>query len=504
MTRVSAETRWRGDDFPGWLSPMIVRELRQGIQSGAFYWTFMGLQAAVFLHFFFFCMFYAHTEQGSGPQRTFEQVFWAVFGVVVIFGLPLRGLGSISGERSAHKMDLVLLTRLSATRIVVGKWLAHIAEVFLVVTAILPYVGLFYFIGGVDVLASLVLVGWLCAVSALIAAVAIALSANPFWFRILAGIVAAFLLTLTPNYYTPIHEAFDLFSHPWESEWVDLLVYPGIVATYTIVLLEYAAARLAPQAENHTSRKRALALAVVAIWLILSLCGYSKAGLIIVATLPIVVVYAIEAIIEHPTHFKSQAAGFIRFGLLGRLAARLLMPGWHTGLVFAFVLSSIAMTAVWKVTDSRVDHLREFYLAIGTLVFATLIFPLPFLVWRDKRRYRLLVFIMVQGASSTVFSIVYSMKPRGALWEQWSVGWKPLLPIPAASLCSILAGSGMLRMESAFIYSSCIVSAIVCLVVLPVWFREMKTTTRLLAEAKAARGVVSEPATVMTTVEGVV
>ena len=41
--------RWRGDDFPAWLSPMLVKELRQGIQSGAFAWTFVGLQVAMFL-----------------------------------------------------------------------------------------------------------------------------------------------------------------------------------------------------------------------------------------------------------------------------------------------------------------------------------------------------------------------------------------------------------------------------------------------------------------------
>jgi hypothetical protein len=43
--------RWRGDDFPGWLPPMLVKELRQGVQSGGFFWTFLLFQAALFLLF---------------------------------------------------------------------------------------------------------------------------------------------------------------------------------------------------------------------------------------------------------------------------------------------------------------------------------------------------------------------------------------------------------------------------------------------------------------------
>ena len=41
---------WRGDDFPAWLSPMLVKELRQGVQSGVFGWTCIALHAAAERH----------------------------------------------------------------------------------------------------------------------------------------------------------------------------------------------------------------------------------------------------------------------------------------------------------------------------------------------------------------------------------------------------------------------------------------------------------------------
>ena len=131
-------SRWRGDDFPAWLSPMVVKELRQGVQSGAFAWTFIGLQAAMFL--FLSWGMTAIDPEVRGPGREFFQFFfWLIVAVGVLFVLPLRGLGSISGERAGNNLDLVRLTRLSATKIVFGKWLAIVAQGALLVAAVLPY-----------------------------------------------------------------------------------------------------------------------------------------------------------------------------------------------------------------------------------------------------------------------------------------------------------------------------------------------------------------------------
>ena len=47
---------WPGDDFPAWLPPMLVKELRQGVQSGVFIWTFLLLQGALFLLFSVFTL----------------------------------------------------------------------------------------------------------------------------------------------------------------------------------------------------------------------------------------------------------------------------------------------------------------------------------------------------------------------------------------------------------------------------------------------------------------
>jgi hypothetical protein len=65
--------RWPGDDFPAWISPMLVKELRQGVQSGAFAWTFIGLQGAMFL----LCsVFVLNGAEGRDEQAAFAFFFW--------------------------------------------------------------------------------------------------------------------------------------------------------------------------------------------------------------------------------------------------------------------------------------------------------------------------------------------------------------------------------------------------------------------------------------------
>ena len=168
-TETAGGRAWAGDDFPDWLPPMLVRELRQGIQSGAFFWTFLLLQLLLVLHAAFTVL--ATSGRFDGDLiRASGGFFWGILVITVGFVIPLRGLNAIATERVGNNLDLVRLTRLSATRIVAGKWAAIVAQVLLVTAAILPYLVLRYFLGGVNVVAELVRLGWLVVAAAVVAA----------------------------------------------------------------------------------------------------------------------------------------------------------------------------------------------------------------------------------------------------------------------------------------------------------------------------------------------
>lgn len=480
----TAQTAWRGNDFPSWLSPMVVKELRQGVQSGAFAWTFIGLQAAMFLALSFGVLDFDATTRRPGTV-TLQIFFWPVVALAVLFIIPLRGLGAISGEQAGNKLDLVRLTRLSATNIVLGKWLAIVAQAALLVTAILPYVVLRYFFGDVNVIRDLGTIGWLFVGSMVMAAAAIALSTRPLWERIAATVLALPSLGIV----------IDLLDNPGVTSflgpgsWVGLL---AAAALYTVVMLEYAAAKIAPVAENHALRKRVLALAIGVVWLIVAgLATTQTAIALILITLLPVIASGIEAVLEQPVHLTSQAAAFARFGLPGRLAARLLTPGWASGLVFVLVMMAICLSAWWWVIDTRsgVTGSREVvFIAGGTLLAAAVLFPLPLIVWLPqlRDRYRGLVYVLVQLACLMAFAYTNAMKPYGTNWQDWPMGWVWLLPLPLASLGSLMASNGNPEIGVFSILSSGIVTVVVCLAVLPPWLREMRKTGRLLAEATQA------------------
>ena len=473
--------KWRGDDFPSWLSPMVVKELRQGVQSGAFAWTFIGLQGAMFVLMSWALTFFEPGSRGPG-QDMVHFFFWLIVAAGVLLVLPLRGLGAISSERIGNNLDLVRLTRLSATRIVLGKWLAIVAQAALVVTAILPYLVLRYFFGGVNVVRDMEIIGWLFAGSMVVAAAALALSTLPHWVRIGVGVLAL-----------PVGFALlETFSRRGSFVFVrsaERLGALALLSLYSLVLLEYTASRIAPVAENHALRKRTIALLIGGVWLAVGVwASREQAAWTMATTLPLLITYAIEALAERPVYLASQAAAFARFGLPGRLAARVLMPGWATGVVFVFILAALGLTflgmADWRFSAGRE---RLAVAAVVSLCVATVLFPLPAVVWLPRVRYRLLLYALVQLLCFMVFVYTNAMKPLGLAWKDWTLGWQSMLPLPLASLASLIAAAGSEKVAVACLIASGVVIAIVCLAVAKPWLREMRETSRLLSAAQGRR-----------------
>lgn len=481
LVAAAEKKKWRGDDFPSWLSPMVVKELRQGVQSGAFAWTFIGLQGAMFLLMSWALTFFEPGSRGPG-QDMVHFFFWLIVAAGVLLVLPLRGLGAISSERIGNNLDLVRLTRLSATRIVLGKWLAIVAQAALVVAAILPYLVLRYFFGGVNVVRDLEIIGWLFAGSMVVAAAALALSTLPLWVRIGAA-------TLAVPVGFALLETFSSRGGFVFMRTAERLGVLALLALYVVVLVEYTASRIAPVAENHALRKRTIALLIGGVWLAVGVWASERAaGWTMAATLPLLVTYAIEALMERPVHLKSQAAVFARFSLPGRLAAGVLTPGWASGLVFVFLLAAVCLPAwwawVWRFASGR-EQLAV--TTIAPLVLATVLFPLPAVVWLPRVRHRLLLYSLVQLLCFMVFIYTNAMKPPGMAWKDWTLGWESMLPLPLASLASLMASNGSEEVARACVPWSGVAIAIVCLAVAKPWLREMREMGRVLAATRAAQ-----------------
>lgn len=477
---------WRGDDFPSWLPPMLVRELRQGVQSGVFAWTFIGIQAAMFA-----LMTWAVGSFGGGPSgipaREFSAIFWFAIAAAIVVVVPLRGLTAVSNERVGNNLDLVRLSRLSATHIILGKWLAIVCQSVLVATALLPYLVLRYFLGGVDVVSDLEAIGWMAVTGLGVTAAAIALSTRPLWVRI------AICLLVVMVGFVPIIELLESVTRSrrgfggWSIA-TRLGIIAGI-AVYTVVVLEYAAALIAPAAENHAGRKRLMAIGIALAWAIVGIFGSSDAaGATIAVTAPLVLCFLIESLLEQPVPIASLYRPFRPWGGMGRAAAAMFTPGWATALPFVGIVSGLCFVgwSAWLGTMQGGSRFDGEDVVVGTtiasLIVSALVFPLPFLVYFPKMRARFLAYALVQLICFLVFVYLSAVAPSDGYrsWRDWG-GWVFALPFPLASLPSYMrlgSQDDLVAHAPVFIIVALMTTGAVLACVTKPWLAEMDSIKR--------------------------
>lgn len=481
---------WRGDDFPAWLSPMLVKELRQGIQSGAFAWTFVGLQIAMFLIMSWVVTLVADR---SGPAaRGFDGLVWAAIGFAMVLLVPLRGLGAIAAERAGSNLDLVRLTHLSATRIVVGKWFALVSQALLLATAVLPYLVLRHFFGGIDVLRDLETFAWLAAAAMLVAAAAVAMSTLPLWLRIgscVGGAVFGLPAAVAVLEDSILFAGFRRMADPALAR----LGVGILIALYTVACLEFAAGRIAPAAENHAARRRLLALALAAAWVAVAAVGTREAALAtLLSTAPLLVGTCVGALVEPPTRLATVVAPFARAGRAGRVAARVLAPGWATGLVFVAIAWCL-FVAGWLVFIPRHPPREGGGELMATVVswqiVATLVFPVPLVVHLPRARLPLLLYALPQLVCFMIFVWAGAAWSVGRPWHE-SAAWIAVLPFPLAALLSY-ASMGEPALHAAFGPPFLAAAGAVLVVALGAvarpWGREMRALGGMLVATHAGR-----------------
>ena len=113
-------------DYGDAVSPLAVKEWRQGLRSQAF--------TTPFILFHTLLVIQALLQLDDRSSRGIAGAFWFFLLVLLVLVLPLRSLGAMGEERDGNTLDALLLTSMSPARIVGGKWLATAG--LLVVTAV--------------------------------------------------------------------------------------------------------------------------------------------------------------------------------------------------------------------------------------------------------------------------------------------------------------------------------------------------------------------------------
>lgn len=355
---------------------MLVKELRQGMRTHLFTIAFILLQAFMVL-----CVLIGAAAAGdSGAVSGF---FWFFVVVALVIVQPVRGFGALTQEIQLNTMDLIHLTELGAWRIALGKWAALVAQTLLLVCGILPYLVMRYFFGGIDLVQELTILFWVLILSLVLTAVTVGFSAFRSVLLRLVVIVGLGIGLLVAA------EGADNFLRilitPAESGASRATIFWSFLATTVAALyviwfmLDLGASRIAPEADNHATRKRLVALAFGAILLALPAAGVDADACFIIVGIVWTLV-CLDAITERAVLLPSILLPFARRWWL-RPWTLLLTPGWHTGIIFFLLCVAIYVSGLIIVGTPFTmndDEVQAIVGLAGSIIFPLLIIHLFF------------------------------------------------------------------------------------------------------------------------------
>lgn len=135
--------------------PVLVKELR-GRMRGARAFVILTTYLLVLSIFALLLYLAVRSSAGSDPftaGRTIGKTLFIGIALVALLQImmivPAQAAGAIAGERERETFDLLIVTLLPAWKIVLGKLLAALAYAVMLIIAVVPFMALAFFFGGV-------------------------------------------------------------------------------------------------------------------------------------------------------------------------------------------------------------------------------------------------------------------------------------------------------------------------------------------------------------------
>lgn len=415
---------------------MLVKELRQGLRAKTFVIVFLTLQALLGL------VLLASLGASTSPQDAghgISSIIFMFFSIAVLVIQPVRGIGALHREVQGNTIELMVMTRLSAWKIVLGKWISIVAQSALLLAAVAPYLILRYWFGDMNLFGELTLLLLVFLMSAAATGVVVGISCVPSVILrgLLPLLIAGWGLIIIPaicfdGEFDDLVEACSMQTS--EGRWIVFGTVLG-AAYVAWTALGLGASLIAPAAENHSTLKRVVALLILIAAIAIGLV--TKPGVYYLLTIAFVVgVPAIVMALTEPANLMSPICKpFVRRGVPGVFAGRFLYPGWPSGVFFSTVLVTLALLLIVS-GGNRNLATDESIVSISLL--SSLLLPAAALSFFDERiRNRFTVYLLLLVAQFVITLVLtyvaHSMKfdQRGFLWI---FSWIPMLGIPMSDM----------------------------------------------------------------------
>ena len=405
-------------DFPDRISPMLVKELRQGLRAKTFIAVFLSLQ--VFLGIMLLSA--SATSASDRAGSVVSGMIFTFFSIAVLVVQPIRGVTALSSEIKGNTIDMMVLTRLSAWRIVFGKWVALVSQSGLILATIIPYLILRYFFGGMNLVGEVVLLALIFLTSMALTAVTVGLS----------GSSSAIIRAIIPLFGTPLlfiglismmfgpggRQLTDSCSLDSPESLISVGIYVLALTYLGGSTLSLGASLIAPAAENHSSFRRIVALMgmlgmLAAVYFSNIEKGLSLMLISLIGT-PAVLIALTESAMLVPTVCRP----FVKRGALGKAVGLFLYPGLASGIFFTVLIAGIGITACLMKSDiSAFDEQSAVILGyLGALLFPAVI--QAFFFRGDGQRVANYLLLMIGSGIITgiLSALTEAMSNRDFLW----------------------------------------------------------------------------------------
>jgi hypothetical protein len=429
-------------DFPDKLSPMLVKELRQGMRARSFtllFLVFQGLLALILLT--------AGAAASSEAAGSFASgVIFSMFAGAALFIQPMRGVNALSSEISDNTIEMMVLTRLSAWRIVFGKWIAIVSQTALILVTIIPYLILRYFFGGMILAGEMVFLGLMFLTSMVFTAIMVGLSGNSTKLvRVLPILGFIFMVSTVPDHMS--RGGFkDVMNFCTMSDGESRLTIASYVVFITYIgwcALSHGTSVIAPVAENHSTLRRLIALGLVCITALVGLLHVVDPNLLALVFAIILVPAVVTALTEASVLLPPVCKPFLRRGLTGRIASTVLLPGWPAGVFFATLLLAISIGGLGIAGSANSRPVLPIESAIGGLgclggILLAALLAAKFTRQESQRFTNFMVFLLVSILLAVIPMILASINNHEKYL--WFFIWNPPVSLFMAVSSSFIKG----------------------------------------------------------------
>ncbi|MES2982728.1 MAG: hypothetical protein V4727_10475 [Verrucomicrobiota bacterium] len=409
------------DDFSDRLSPMLVKELRQGLRTRAFIGVFLTLQIVLGI-----ILLGAGTASSSDQAgSTISNIIFIFFAIAVIILQPMRGMGALSSEIKGNTIDMMVLTRLSAWRIVAGKWSAIVSQSALILITIIPYLILRYFFGGMNLVGEVVMLLLIFITSATLTAITVGLSASTsVILRSILPLIGIPMLAIglfgmiVDNMMYGRGSSFDFFSLETTESRVAIALYITTCLYYSFFLLSIGTSLIAPYAENYSTARRVISLIVTVAAAVIGMIYIDDIEVMIAVYFMIFAPIFTISLTEFGILVPPVVSKFSRYGAIGKLLGIFLLPTWATGVFFCYLLALIAAVSLFFIHDT---YINSDAIVVGMGIISSMMFPailVNFFKMHGPARVSnyILMCVACGVISLTLLGIAESLSSKGFLW----------------------------------------------------------------------------------------